>query len=265
MLRRVLLGGAVQRNRMFSVLVMSALFAACGNDQSGGATTTSEPAATTTTAASATTTTSEPAATTTTTQPATTTAPPAEVQQPAIWPAADVVFDTPEAAATDFLAKVFGDGPVLGEFRAGDLRSGEIDVYASVDGVAISTPRSVLLMRQLGPSAGWFVLAAANENATITVPDATSVVPAGPLTVEGVASGFEATVVVSAFVAGRSDLEFDKEVTMAGNFGVALPYSVSLDLAGASPGDIVALLVRGGAGLETDPGDFGAIPVVIGG
>ena len=235
--------------RMRTVIVAAALLAACGSDQSGGDTTaTSQP-------------------TTTTTQPATTTTAtlPAQLQQPAIWPAAHIVFGTPEAAAADFIAAVFGDGPVLGEFRAGDQRSGEIEVFASVDGAAISTARSVLLLRQLGPSDGWFVITAASENATITVPVSASVVPAGPLTVEGAATGFEATVVVSAFVAGRSHLELDKEVTMAGNFGEVLPYSVSLDLAGASPGDIVTLLVRGGAGLETDPGDFGAIPVVIGG
>ncbi len=254
---------------MLTLLVaVAALFAACGSDQSGGATT-SEPAPTTTTQPAPTTTselattTTEPAATTT--QPAsTTTSEPAVPQQQAIWPAADVVFATPEAAAADFVAKVFGDGPVLGEFQAGDSRSGEIEVFASVDGAPIGQARSMLLLRRLGPSAGWFILAAENEFATITVPDSMSSVPAGPLTVEGVGRGFEATIVVSAFVAGRADTEFDREVTMAGNFGEALPYSVSLDLTAASPGDVVALLVRGGAGLETDPGDFGAIPVVIG-
>ena len=156
-------------------------------------------------------------------------------------------------------------GRCSASFRAGDSRSGEIEVFASVDGAPISTARSVLLLRQLGPTDGWFVISAASGNATITAPESASVVPAGPLAVEGAATGFEATVVVSAFVAGRSHLELDKEVTMAGNFGDVLPYSVTLDLTGASPGDIVTLLVRGGTGLETDPGDFGAIPVVIGG
>jgi hypothetical protein len=89
-------------------------------------------------------------------------------------------------------------------------------------------------------------------------------VPAGPLTVEGAGTGFEATIVVSAFTAGRADDEFDREVTMAGNFGEVLPYTVSLDLGAATAGDIVTLLIRGGTGLETDPGDFAAIPVVIG-
>ena len=247
----------MQRSRMFALLVTAALFAACGDDQSGGDATTTQPAVTTTQPAV---TTTQPAATTT--QLAPTTAP-AHVQQQAIWPASDVVFDAPEAAAADFVAKVFGDGPVLGEFRAGDQRSGEIDVFASVDGAAIGVARSMLLLRQLGPSDGWFVLAAVSDQATITVPESMAFAPAGQLTIEGVATGFEATVVVSAFVAGRSDLELAKEVTMAGNLGIATPYSVSLDLSGASPGDVVVLMVRGDAGLETDPGDFGAIPVVI--
>ena len=240
------------RTRVFTVFVATvALLAACGDDTSGGSTITSEPAAGTTT------TTSEPAATTT--------SEPVQLEQPAIWPAADVVFTTPEAAAADFVAQVLGAGHVLGEFVGGDQRSGEIEVFASVDGVAISTARSLLFLRRLGPADGWFVIGAGNEFATISTPEPMAVVAAGPLTVEGVARGFEATVVVSAFVAGRGDPLLDQEVAMAGNLDVALPYSVTLDLSGASPGDTVVLLVRGGAGLETDPGDFGAIPVVIGG
>ena len=42
-----------------------------------------------------------------------------------------------------------------------------------------------------------------------------------------------------------------------------MPFSTTLDLTGVAPGDTVTILVRGGTGLETDPGDFGAIPVVI--
>jgi hypothetical protein len=173
------------------------------------------------------------------------------------------VFDTPEAAAADFLAGVFGDGPMLGEFMAGDSRSGEIEVFASADGAPIGQPRSVLFLRQLGPDDGWFVIGAGSDVATITTPEGLATVPAAPLLVEGLGTGFEATIVVSAFVAGQAG-ELDRAVTMAGNFGESLPYSVSLDLSATRTGDVVALLVRGGTGLETDPGDFAAIPVVIG-
>ena len=253
----------MHRTRNLTVLLaIAALLAACSDDTSSGDTTNSQPAATTSTQPAATSTTAGP--TTTVSEPVVTTTEPAEVEQLAIWPAADVVFTTPEAAATDFVTQVFGDGPVLGEFQAGDQRSGEIEVFASVDGAPIGNARSTLLLRQLGPADGWFVLAAVNESATITVPESGASVDAVPITVEGVALGFEATVVVSALVVGRAEPALDQEVTMAGNFDGALPYSVILDLSDASPGDVVMLLVRGGVGLETDPGDFGAIPVLVG-
>ncbi len=254
------------RIRNLVVLMVSlTLVGACGSESSSDGTTSIPTASPGTTAPTSDTTAAPtPSAPTTeapTAEPSTTAAP---GMQPAIWPAPDVVFTTPEAAATDFLANVFGDGPVLGEFMAGDSRSGEFEVFASVEGAPIGEARSLLMMRQLGPDDGWFVLAAASEVATITAPESMATVPAGPLTVEGVGTGFEATIVVSAFQAGEADDEFDREVTMAGNFGEVLPYTVSLDLSAATEGDVVTLLVRGGTGLETDPGDFGAIPVVIG-
>ena len=46
---------------------------------------------------------------------------------------------------------------------------------------------------------------------------------------------------------------------------ILLPYSVTLDLSAAQPGDIVVLMVNGGTGLETDPGDFGAFAVTVAG
>lgn len=255
----------VPRIRRCVVLIASlVLVGACGSESSGVDTTAETTSATTEPPDTTTATTAPPDTTAPTTAAPATTAPAPALEQPAIWPAPDVVFTTPEAAAADFLAGVFGDGPMLGEFMAGDSRSGEIEVFASADGVPIGEARSLLLLRQLGPDDGWFVLAAASDVATITTPEPMATVPAGPLTVEGVGTGFEATIVVSAFEAGRADNEFDREVTMAGNLGEALPYSVSLDVSAAAEGDVVALLIRGGTGLETDPGDFGAIPVVIG-
>ena len=251
--------------RSIVLLAALALLGACSDDSSSSDTTAGSSTLPATTEATTTTTPVTTPATTTpaTTTPATTTTMPA-APQPAIWPAADVVFTTPEAAATDFLAAVFGEGPVLGEFQAGDQRSGEFEVFASVDGAAIGEPRSLLLLRQLGPSNGWFVLSAVSDVATVTTPEPMVAVPAAPLTVKGVGTGFEATIVVSAFVVGDAATEFDREVTMAGNLGEALPYTVTLDLTTASPGQLIVLLVRGGTGLETDPGDFAAVPVVIG-
>ena len=137
-------------------------------------------------------TTSTDSATTTTTtigtEPETPTSEVVAKEQPAIWPRADVVFATPEEAARDFVTSALGVAPVLGEFEQGDAHSGEIEVFSPGEG---ANPRAVsrgrLLLRQLGPDNGWFIIAAVNDNASITAPASMAEVVAGPLTVAGVA------------------------------------------------------------------------------
>ena len=241
---------------------------ACGDDDDGSATTslvtstavattavsTTIPASTTVVASTAVATTTTAATTTSTTAPA--------AVQPAIWPAADVVLTTPEEAASGFVREVLRVEPVLGEFQQGDSRSGEVSVLSPGEG-GPQSPRGLLFLRQLGPADGWFVIGAGSELASITVPATGDTVPRGPLTVEGIGTGFEATLVVRAFAAGDPARVFDQQVVMAGNLGTPLPYSTTLDLSGAAPGEVVALVVQGGVGLESDPGDFSAVPVVI--
>jgi hypothetical protein len=202
--------------------------------------------------------------TTTTEAPATTTTEPGVggLEQPALWPAPEIVFNDPLAAATDFLDLVIGAGEA-GEFRQGDSRSGEIDVLFRGEGGGAEIVRSTLLMRQLGEQDGWFVIAAVNPNAAITVPESGATISLGsPFPVEGQARGFEGNVVVSARPAGVAGEPFDEAVTTAGALEDPEPFTVQLTVGTASPGDVVMLLVQGGVGLETDPGDFGAIPVV---
>ncbi len=249
-----------------------AVLVSCGSSATSPGTNTSTPAAATTTTTLATTTTSVAvtttavAVTTTTVEATTTTGVVVEPQQPAIWPAAGVVIDSPEQVAAEFVTEVLGVEPVLGDFKQGDSRSGEIEVFSPGEGAAaIAVSRGVLLLRQLGAGNGWFIIGVANEHATITSPGSMAVVAAGPLTVEGVARGQEANVVVTAFEAGNAKAVLDSKFTMAGALETSLPYTVTLDLSRATPGEVVALLVRGGAGLETDPGEFGAIPIVIAG
>ncbi len=241
--------------------------ASCGGSDDSAvttSTTTSETTSTTdgsTTSASTTSTTVE--STTSTTVPSTTTTlDVVTLEQPAIWPASDEVFTTPEAAAADFVSSVLGVPPELGEFRQGDSRSGEIEVLSNPESGGVAVVRGLLLMRQLGPDNGWFVLAAVNEFNTITSPVSMDQVAAGPVTVTGSARGFEGAVVVEAFVAG-SPVLLDQQFTQGGSQAEPAPYSVTLDLTGAPVGQTVLLLVRGGVGLETDPGEFSAIPVVI--
>jgi len=240
------------RRALPELIAAVALLVSCGDGSTAGVSTT----------VSAATTTSE---TTTTAVAGPTTAGVVTLEQPAIWPAADVAFETAEQVAADFVTHVLGVEPVLGTFQQGDSRSGEIEVFSPGEGAGTRVRRGTLLLRQLGPDNGWFVMGAANDYASITSPGSMAVVPARPLIVEGVARGFEANVVVTAFLAGDAKAVLDSAITNGGAAETAEPYTAVIDLSGAAPGNVVALIVRGGAGLETDPGEFGAIPVVIAG
>lgn len=234
-----------------SLVVLAAIVSSCGGDDQDTPPDSTVPAATSTTAPV---TTTAEAATTTTTVPT--------LEQPALWPAPEVVFTTPEDAAADFVRSVFSVEPMLGPYAAGDARSGEIEVFTPGEGRPLS--RGLLLVRMLGPADGWFVIGAANDLVTITSPEVNAVVPAGLLTVEGIAEGFEGTVILTAFRAGRADAVLDEVVTQGGSTSPE-PYRATIDLSEAAPGEVIALVVRAGTGLDQDPGEFTAIPLVIAG
>lgn len=187
-----------------------------------------------------------------------------QLDQPAMWPGSDVVLDTPEQAAESFVAEVLGVEPVLGEFLAGDSRSGEIQVFSpgEVEGADL-LERGRLGLRMIGPDDGWFVIAAASEGVAIDAPEALGRVAAGPVEVSGRGRGFEGTLVVTAFRAGDADGVLDEVIARGGPFEALEPFSVTLDLSAATEGDVVAIVVRGDTGLEGDPGDFAGLPVVI--
>ncbi len=189
------------------------------------------------------------------------------LDQPAIWPAPDVVFATPEEAAADFVSAVLitdGD-PALGDFRQGDLRSGEIPVLFAGESGDLDPPlqQGLLFLRQIGPTDGWYVIGAVSDGVAIDTPSTLDQIPASTLTVSGEGRGFEGTLVVSAFPPGDATAGIDREIGAGGAFDELEPYSVELDLSGAAAGDVVAILVQGDTGLGSDPGSFAAIPVVI--
>jgi hypothetical protein len=242
-------------------LVAGVVVGACGDDDSTTEPTSTTAGSTAPTAAAATTTDAPP---TSTSVPATTTSPPVPLEQPAVWPASGTVVATAEQAGADFVASVLGVPPRLGEFQAGDSRSGEIEVLAPAETAGAGSPivRSVLLLRQLGPSNGWFVLAATNDHTAIASPESGATVSPGPVTVAGVGRGFEGLVVVEAFVAGTRTV-LDQATAQGGATESSEPFEVVLDIGGAAPGDTVVVVARGGVGLETDPGEFSAIPLRV--
>jgi hypothetical protein len=191
----------------------------------------------------------------------TTTSAPVDTDLLVLFPADDIE-DTPEGAAAGFMARYFPDASVtFGEFQQGDSQSGEIEVLGGGEGGGAELLRSTLLLRQVGP--GWFVIAAVNPNVAITSPDAQAEVPGGePLVVDGTGRGFEATIVVRVEAIDGS--EVFEAIGSGGSAEAPEPFSVEVDLSGPSlTGQTLAIIAQGGTGLEDDPGEFSAIPVVV--
>jgi hypothetical protein len=175
-----------------------------------------------------------------------------------MWPAADVVFATPEEAAADFVSQVLGVPPELGEFMAGDQRSGEIEVFSPGEGGPGSrVVRSLLLLRMLGPADGWFVIGAVSEGVSITSPEAGGTVPAASLDVVGRGRGYEATLIVKVHLQGSATPLLEPVIATGGALETPEPYTARLDLSSVPAGSRVLLL-------ETDPGEFSAIPIEVG-
>lgn len=238
-------------------------------DTTTPSTTAPDTTAPTTTAAPTTTPATTPSTTVAPTTIPTTVAPttsvPATGPIVAVWPAADVVFDTPEEAASDFIEQVFGVEPLIGEFMQGDSRSGEIEVLSPLDDddPATTQPTGVILfLRQLGADDGWFVLSAVSEGVTIDSPEFGDEITAGDVTVDGTGRGFEGTVVVRALIPADPPNVLDFEIT-ATDWMTPVPYTATLDLSAASPGDIVTIIAVGDTGIEAT-GEFAATPVVVG-
>jgi hypothetical protein len=127
-----------------------------------------------------------------TTDTATTTAPD-DATRNAIWPWAEseVRFDDPVEAAASYASDFLGfDDPVVGEFLAGDSRSGEVEITPGANG-----PTTVVFVRQLTADESWWILGSATENIVLEEPETGDVVES-PLQLVGQARAFEGTVEV---------------------------------------------------------------------
>ena len=129
---------------------------------------------------------------TSTTAPSTTsTTSPQSATWTAVWPtaASSTRYQTPEAAAlgfaTDYLHMV---NPVIGQFRQGDSRSGEMPVQPSATG-----PETTVLVRKLGSDNSWWVLGAGTATIRLTEPVWNASITS-PVTLKGTAMAYEGTV-----------------------------------------------------------------------
>jgi hypothetical protein len=178
-----------------AIAVIAALVAAIAWPDDGDDTATTEPPSTTVATAAPTTAPATTAAPSTT-APSTATptpAPPAVDTATAVFPsgAGAARFHDPVAAARAFAVDFVGFAdPVVGPYRAGDARSGEVAVRPDGTGGPVTT----VMLRQLGTDGSWWVLGAATDTISVTSPGTGEQI-GSPVTVTGEALTWEGFVV----------------------------------------------------------------------
>ena len=143
--------------------------------------------------------TTEPPTTAVPSTPAPTT-PPAVDTSTAVFPTSGGVrYADPVAAARAFAVDFVGfTDPVVGSYRPGDARSGEVEVRANATG-----PVTTVLVRQLGTDGSWWVLGASTPNIAVDAPT-TGATVRSPLTTTGSALAWEGALVVEVRQDGQA-------------------------------------------------------------
>ncbi len=215
------------RRRATTVLVLLALavagVTACGNGRTAGPTATTHTAAPATTVRMPSTTTGAPQAST------------------AVWPpaGAPATYATPQAAAQAFAAGFVGFvDPIIGPYREGDSRSGEVDVRPTASG-----PATVVLLRQLTSDGSWSVLGATTPNIQLDQPAWFAAV-SSPVTLQGSSTAFEGTVQAEIRQDGSTE-PLGRGFVTGGTSFAPQPFSASLTFSppAASAGALVLYTV----------------------
>lgn len=158
----------------------------------------------------------------TTAQTTTTVTSPHRVAQPAsaIWPFATTAtrFASPvpvaRAFATTYLGMVH---PIVGPFRRGDSRSGEVAVRATKLGV-----ETTILVRQLDSTRSWWVIGASCPDIVVDSPS-TSAAISSSVVLKGRSTAYEAVVNVDIRQDG-SLIPLKRDRVMGGSMGVMGPF-----------------------------------------
>lgn len=131
------------------------------------------------------------------------------------WPDSSQRFTDPVEAARSFAVDFVGfTDPIMGAFRQGDSRSGEVEVRPEAIG-----PVSTVFVRQLGADDTWWVLGSATANIEVNQPSALDAISA-PVTLSGRANAFEGNVNVTVRVDGQDRAVAEGFVTgMMGDMG----------------------------------------------
>jgi hypothetical protein len=179
-----------------AVVGLTAVLVVCGDD--AGLTPGSQPSPTPT---SVTSTSPAPTSESASTPPTTGTAPAAISAAEAgtvVWPrpGTGTVYDEPADAARGMATGLAGfTDPLVGAFRQGDSRSGEVDIRPKDTG-----PATTVLVRQMSDG-HWYAIGASSDDLQLSSPDAGTAV-SSPVTVRGRSRAFEGTIIVTVLAQG---------------------------------------------------------------
>jgi hypothetical protein len=158
-----------------------------------------------------------------------------------VWPRAGSTqrYSDPVDTARGFALEFLGFGDVVtGPYRAGDSRSGEVDVRPKAVG-----PTTTVLVRQLDSSGDWWVIGSATNDIQLASPTALDTV-ASPAHLTGTSTAFEAQVSVRIYADG-TDAPIAQSYFMGGSMGEMGPFDTYVDYPDphASTGTIVLYTV----------------------
>ena len=157
----------------------------------------------------------------------------------AVWPHATstTAYSSPAAAARGFASGLLSmREPIVGTFRRGDARSGEVPVTPFAGG-----PETTVAVRQLTPSGDWWVLGSSTPDVVIDGPHALATVPTS-FAVSGVGTAFEAVVDVTLWSDGETKALL-RTTVREGSMGVRGRFRVTLSARGhAGPATLVMYL-----------------------
>jgi hypothetical protein len=172
-----------------------------------------------------------------TTAPATTapTAPAPVDTTTAVFPTTGGVrYADPVAAARAFAVDFVGfTDPIVGQYEAGDARSGEVPVRAYATG-AVTT----VLVRQLGTDGSWWVLGAATPGIVVDTPSAGDTIRS-PMTTTGSALAWEGAVAVEVRQDGQAQPLGTTVVTGGGDMMRPFSGAVTFTEPGAPHGAVL--------------------------
>ncbi len=179
----------------------------------------------TTTTTEATTTTETTSSTTSTSTTSTSVVAPSDGElDTVVWPGptTGVRYTEPLAAVEGFATDLLGFAdPVIGDYMAGDSRSGEVEIRSDAQG-----PPTTAFVRQLSDGT-WWILGAVTESIELTEPGPGDEVTS-PIALSGRSRAFEGTVNVSVFDLGGT-APLGEDIVMGSGDADLGPFSGSLE------------------------------------